>query len=74
MIVNACTATIPTTMMLYFAALSVVFATVSVAVPSMAAELVGLAIARLRSGLHRTDDREDRQSNHSAGICHYPKG
>jgi type IV secretory pathway TrbL component len=49
MIVNACTATIPTTMMLYFAALSVVFATLSVAVPSMAAELVGgtvgLAIA-----------------------------
>jgi hypothetical protein len=47
--VNACTATIPTTTMLYFAALAVVFATVSVAVPSMAAELVGgtvgLAIA-----------------------------
>jgi P-type conjugative transfer protein TrbL len=49
MIVNACTATIPITTMLYFAALSVVFATLSVAVPSMAAELVGgtvgLAIA-----------------------------
>ncbi len=49
MIVNACTGTITLADMLGYAALAVVFAVVSVAVPSMAAELVGgtvgLAIA-----------------------------
>jgi P-type conjugative transfer protein TrbL len=49
MIVSACTGTITLDQMLGYAALAVVFATISVAVPSMAAELVGgtvgLAIA-----------------------------
>jgi P-type conjugative transfer protein TrbL len=49
MVVNACTGTISLDQMLGYAALAVVFATVSVAVPSMAADLVGgtvgLAIA-----------------------------
>ena len=49
MIITACTATIPMNTMLVFMALAVVFCTLSVAVPSMAAELVGgtvgLAIA-----------------------------
>jgi hypothetical protein len=49
MIANVCTGTITFEQMLGYAALAVVFATVSVAVPSMAAELVGgtvgLAIA-----------------------------
>jgi type IV secretory pathway TrbL component len=45
MIANVCTGTITFEQLLGYAALAVVFATVSVAVPSMAAELVGLAIA-----------------------------
>jgi len=49
MVVSACTGTITLDQMLGYAALAVVFATISVAVPSMAAELVGgtvgLAIA-----------------------------
>src|SRR6202521_1845409 len=49
MIVSVCTGTITLSQMFAYAALAVVFATVSVAVPSMAAELVGgtvgLAIA-----------------------------
>jgi P-type conjugative transfer protein TrbL len=49
MIANVCTGTITFEQMLGYAALAVVFATISVAVPSMAAELVGgtvgLAIA-----------------------------
>jgi P-type conjugative transfer protein TrbL len=49
LIVSACTGTITLSQMFAYAALAVVFATVSVAVPSMAAELVGgtvgLAIA-----------------------------
>jgi type IV secretory pathway TrbL component len=49
MVVTACTATIPMNTMLMFMALAVVFCTLCVAVPSMAAELVGgtvgLAIA-----------------------------
>jgi len=38
---TVCSGTIPATDMLYYAALAAVFATVTVAVPSMAAELVG---------------------------------
>jgi hypothetical protein len=41
MIVSVCTGTITLSQMFAYAALAVVFATVSVAVPSMAAELVG---------------------------------
>jgi type IV secretion system protein TrbL len=41
MVITACTATIPMNTMIMFMALSVVFCALSVAVPSMAAELVG---------------------------------
>ena len=55
--------------MLDYAALAVVFAMVTVAVPSMAADLVGgtvgLALAsRLRGRLYRPDHRANRQSDH----------